>query len=153
MTTQEVYTFPSTKCNTIAKATFSGIEADILIGGENSPMTVMNLTIQPSTGAPAHISHSEDKFFQITGGRLVFLVGDSRIEVKSGESISVGKGVIHSFTPLDKSVAKMTLVSTPGRHDRFFLAMDSLPNPHTMEDVQAVCEQFEQTIVGSVIEP
>ncbi len=153
MPAEETNIFPSAKCQPIARAAFAGIEADILVGGENSPMTAMNLTVRPNTGAPAHISHSEDKFFLVTEGRLVFLVGDDRVEVNSGESISVGQGVVHSFTPLDESVAKMTLVSTPGRHDLFFQAMGSLSTPHIMEEVQTVCQQFGQTIVGPVIEP
>ena len=140
------------KCSLIATAYFSGIKADILIGGENSPMTVMELTVEPNMGAPAHISHGEDKVFFIIEGSLAFLVGNQKIQAHEGERIFVGKGTPHSFVALDNKSARMNLVSTPGRHDRFFLAMGQLSTPHKMEEVRSVCERFEQTILGPVID-
>jgi quercetin dioxygenase-like cupin family protein len=134
-------------------ASFSGITADILLGGEQAPMTVMAMSIAPHQGAPAHISTSEDKIFQITDGRLIFLVGDQRLHVSAGDTVFVPRGVVHSFSPLDDSRAQMQLVSTPARHDRFFLAMNELPLPHDPGDVQRVCSAFEQVIVGPVVSP
>ena len=130
-------------------ATFSGIDSDILLGGERAPMTVMKLTVERGSGAPAHISHSEDKVFLIDEGQLVFLVGTEKFEASFGEVIFVNKGTIHSFTPLDCDVARMTLISTPSRHDRFFQAMSNLSLG--MDELQSVFEHFEQSIVGPVV--
>lgn len=60
-----------------------GIDAEILLGGEAAPMTVMAMTVQPDQGAPAHISFEEDKVFCISEGRLLFLIGAQKIEVKA----------------------------------------------------------------------
>ena len=133
-----------------ASARFSGIDAEILLGGEAAPMTVMAMTVQPDQGAPAHISFEEDKVFCISEGDLLFLIDVQKIQVKAGDRLFVAKGVTHSFSAMG-GVARMMLVSTPARHDRFFQAMDALPVPHDLNHVQAVCETFGQAIVGPVV--
>ena len=133
-----------------ASARFSGIDAEILLGGEAAPMTVMAMTVQPDQGAPAHISFEEDKVFCISEGDLLFLIDVQKIQVKAGDRLFVVKGVTHSFSAMG-GVARMMLVSTPARHDRFFQAMDALPVPHDLNHVQAVCDMFGQAIVGPVV--
>ncbi|WP_183030098.1 cupin domain-containing protein [Altericroceibacterium spongiae] len=137
---------------TCGTADFSGIHAEILLGGEAAPLTAMALTVAPALGAPAHISFTEDKLFTVTRGHLLFLVGNDRFLAECGASVFVPQGDVHSFSALDGS-ACMMLVATPARHDRFFQAMGSLPLPHRPEEVQAVCERYEQAIVGPVVQP
>lgn len=132
-------------------ATFSGIRADILMGGETAPMTVMAMTVAPDQGAPDHISHKEDKVFQIMEGHLIFSVGRDKVKASPGERIFVSRGVAHSFSALNGEEALMTLVSIPAKHDRFFAAMGALKVPHDMSEVQAVCDRFDQSIVGPVV--
>jgi quercetin dioxygenase-like cupin family protein len=137
------------KLKATAQTCFSGITADILLGGE-APMTVMNMAVEPNLGAPAHISFEEDKVFVVTQGRFEFLLGDARIWVEAGDRVFVPKGAIHSFRA-DRGTAYMTLVSTPARHDRFFHAINALPEPRTPEDVAAVCTQFAQQMRGPIV--
>ena len=133
------------------RASFSGITAGILLGGEQASMTVMEMTVGVGAGAPAHVSTDEDKVFRITEGRLLFLVGDDRITVSPGDTVFVPKAITHSFAALDDASAGMVLVSTPARHDRFFQDMDALPLPHDPADVEAVCKRHGQIIVGPVV--
>ncbi|MFN3225040.1 MAG: cupin domain-containing protein [Hyphomicrobiales bacterium] len=133
-----------------AHASFSGIESDILIEGDGSLFSVMDMTIAAGGGAPAHRSFDEDKLFQVVMGRVFFAVGKETFFAHAGESIFVSKGEVHGFSAANNQAARMTLVSTPGRHDRFFLAMSELPTPHQAADVDKVCEIYGQAIVGPV---
>jgi len=133
-----------------ATARFSGIEAGILLGGEAAPMTAMRMTVAAGQGAPLHISHEEDKLFQILHGRLLFVIAEKRIETVAGDALFVPRGIVHGFCA-QGGKGEMLLVSTPARHDRFFQAMDALPLPHRMEDVAQVCQRFAQSIVGPVV--
>ncbi|MEC7765057.1 MAG: hypothetical protein VX874_24340 [Pseudomonadota bacterium] len=133
-----------------ASAQFSGITASILMGGDDVPFTVMELTVESGMGAPAHISFHEDKIFHVSQGRFLFLVAEARIEVGPGAHVFVDKGQVHSFAALD-GVARMTLVSSPAHHDRFFLELSALPVPHDQAQVEAVCRDCDQQIVGPVI--
>jgi len=129
---------------------FSGIDASILMGGENAPFTVMDMTVAPGMGAPAHISFHEEKLFHILEGTFLFLIGDDRVEARAGDHIYVAKGQVHGFSACGNADARMTLVSTPAHHDRFFRALSDLPVPHAPEDVEAVCKACDQKIVGPV---
>lgn len=137
----------------VGQARFSGIEADILLGGDDAPFTVMAMTVMPGLGAPAHNSYGEDKIFHVSKGALLFLVGDDHVWAEAGDHILVAKGVTHSFSALGDIPAQMTLVSTPSKHERFFMALSGLPEPHDPSDVQAVCKAFDQAIVGPVVQP
>ncbi|MEP0520147.1 MAG: cupin domain-containing protein [Hyphomicrobiales bacterium] len=141
----------SGKLVSLGSAAFSGISVEILLGGEDGPLTVLDMTIAPGSGAPEHISFGEDKVFQILEGRLVFLIDLEKITLKAGECVFVARGITHSFAALDGALARMTLISTPARHDRFFQAMGELSVPHRMNDVQSICSDFEQAIVGPVV--
>jgi quercetin dioxygenase-like cupin family protein len=141
----------SGRCQVLSKAAFSGISADILVGGDNAPMTVMDLTVAPDSGAPAHISMTEDKVFLIKEGCFIFLVGEEKIKVHAGDRVFVRLGKIHSFSVLGQSCGSMTLVSTPGKHDQFFQAMSELAIPHAVEEVESVCSRFDQVVVGPVV--
>jgi mannose-6-phosphate isomerase-like protein (cupin superfamily) len=128
---------------------FSGIAANILLG-DDAAMTVIDMTVEPDLGAPAHISSEEDKVFIITQGRFQFLLATESVFAEAGDRILVPKGCVHSFRA-DGGPAKLTLVSTPARHDRFFAAIDALPEPRTPEAVAAVCAQFAQRMCGPIV--
>ena len=134
------------------RASFSGIDAEILLGGD-SPLTVLEMRVEPGLGAPAHMSNSEDKIFVVKEGRLTFLVGEDQVVADCCDTIFIPRGVVHSFTAMDGKDARMTLVSNPARHDRFFKAMGDLSEPHEPSEVQAICERFDQAIVGPVVAP
>jgi quercetin dioxygenase-like cupin family protein len=136
-----------------ARASFSGIDSDILIEGDDSLFSVMDMAIAVGGGAPEHRSFDEDKLFQVTRGRVFFVVGNQTFHADAGDSVFVSKGEVHGFSAAANEPARMTLVSTPGRHDRFFLAMSELPTPHEAADVARVCAAYNQAIVGPVPTP
>lgn len=133
-----------------SRTCFSGITADVLLGGEDAPMTVMNMTVDPDLGAPAHVSFEEDKVFVLTQGRFQFLLGSTIVGAEAGDRVFVPKGAIHSFRAVG-NVARMTLISSPARHDRFFHAIHALPEPRSPDDVAAVCATFAQQMRGPIV--
>lgn len=137
----------------VSKASFSGIDANILLGGDIAPFTVMDMTVAPGMGAPAHVSFHEEKVFHVAEGSFLFLVGEDRITVESGEHVYVAQGVPHGFSALGETPARMTLVSTPAHHERFFQALSELTVPHDPQEVAAVCAAFDQALVGPVVTP
>ena len=84
-------------------------------------------------------------------GAFLFLVGEDRITVEAGEHVYVAQGVPHGFSAIGEGPARMTLVSTPARHERFFQALSELTVPHDPQEVEAVCAAFDQAIVGPVV--
>jgi quercetin dioxygenase-like cupin family protein len=129
----------------------SGIAAEIIAGGDGA-MTIMLMTVSPGHGAPPHISLDEDKVFLVSKGIVTFRVQDTSIEAKAGDRIAVGRGDVHGFTNRCTLPATVLLVSSPARHDRFFRAMAALPLPHQAVAVAAVCQRFNQVIVGPLVD-
>ncbi|MEQ8264147.1 cupin domain-containing protein [Pseudohaliea sp.] len=132
---------------------FSGIEAAVLLEArDGTPLSVIKMRVSQGKGAPSHVSPEEDKVFQVTDGKFLFLVGASRVEAAAGDCIFVHKGEIHSFRALTSNEATMTLVSTPAGHERFFIELSQLTLPHEESKVAEICRRCAQEIVGPVVE-
>jgi quercetin dioxygenase-like cupin family protein len=133
------------------KIEFSGISAEVLMGGD-CPMTIMALTVQNGAGAPPHISWDERKIFGVTQGQFQFRRGAVDTILGPGDRVEVEPGEVHGFRASGQGSAQLTLVAFPARHDRFFQAMADLAVPHDPTQVQLVCRDFNQEIVGPLEE-
>ena len=128
---------------------FAGIATKI-INPASCAFTVLDMSIEPGFGAPAHISFGEDKLFIVLEGRLKYLV-DDRIEFAgAGARITVPKGSVHGFTNVGHGIARHILISTPRRHEEFFRDMHNIPEPREdhMDQVPVIAQRHEQSIVG-----
>jgi quercetin dioxygenase-like cupin family protein len=114
---------------------FAGITTKIINPYPN-PFTMLDMTIKPGFGAPAHISATEDKIFVVIEGRLKYLIGERTEVVEEGARVQIPRGTVHGLTNVGPGNARHILVSTPRRHEEY---MDLLPGIATRHD---------QTIVG-----
>ena len=130
---------------------FAGLAMQI-IAGDDGKVTVVRMTVTPKFGAPPHISYDEDKIFLVSAGTLRFTVQDSTFDVHAGECVAVKGGDVHGFVNLQQSDAIQMLVSTPARHHEFFRAMAALPANYNPAELEAVCQKFNQKIVGTIPE-
>jgi quercetin dioxygenase-like cupin family protein len=128
---------------------FAGISSNI-INPATSPFTILDMTIKPGFGAPAHISATEDKLFVVLEGTLKYLIGDSTEVVAPGARVQVPKGVVHGFTNVGPGDARHILVSTPRRHEEFFRDLHNIPEPRdrNMHLLPGIAERHDQLIVG-----
>jgi quercetin dioxygenase-like cupin family protein len=128
---------------------FAGLTTRILNSNESS-FTVLDMTIKPGYGAPAHISWGEDKLFIVIDGQLRYLVGDKTEVAGPGARIQAPKGVVHGFTNVGVSDARHILVSTPRHHEEFFRALHNLPYPREqhMDMLPEIAARNGQEIVG-----
>src|SRR5215813_11910251 len=128
---------------------FAGISARIL-NADTSPFTILDMTIKPGFGAPAHISASEDKLFVVLEGTLKYLIGDRTEVVGPGARVQVPKGIVHGFTNVGAGDARHILVSTPRRHEEFFRDLHSIPEPREehRDQLPAIAQRHDQDLVG-----
>lgn len=125
---------------------FAGIRTRIL-NPYPSAFTMLEMTIQPGYGAPAHISTTEDKLFVVLSGELKYRIGDETHLVPVGARVQVARGVVHGFTNVGTEPAMHILVSTPRRHEEFFRDMHNSPEPR-MDHLPAIAAKNDQKIVG-----
>ena len=128
---------------------FAGITTKI-INPYPSAFTVLDMTIKPGFGAPAHISATEDKLFIVIEGKLKYLVGDKTEVVGLGARVLVPRGMVHGFTNVGSTDARHILVSTPRRHEEFFRDLHNIPEPREqhMHLLPEIAARHDQTIVG-----
>jgi quercetin dioxygenase-like cupin family protein len=128
---------------------FAGLTTKV-INPYPSPSTVLDMTITPGFGAPAHISSTEDKLFMVIEGQIKYLIGDKKETVGPGARVMVPRGVIHGFTNVGVDTARHILVSTPRRHEEFFRDMSNITHPREqhMDQLPAIAQRNDQAIVG-----
>ena len=128
---------------------FAGISAKI-INPYPSPFTVLDMTVTPGFGAPAHISWTEDKLFIVIEGQIKYLIGDNTETVGPGARVTIPRGVIHGFTNVGVDNARHILVSTPRRHEEFFRDLHNIPEPREqhMDQLPSIAQRHDQAIVG-----
>ena len=130
---------------------FAGITAKI-INPYPSPFTMLDMTIKPGFGAPAHVSATEDKTFVVIEGRIKYLIGDKTEVVEQGARVQIPRGTVHGFTNVGSGDARHILVSTPRRHEEFFRDLHNIPNPREdhMDLLPDIAARHDQAIVGSL---
>lgn len=128
---------------------FAGLTTKI-VNPPESPFTVLDMTIKPGFGAPAHISAEEDKLFVLLEGQVKYLIGDQTEVAAPGSRILVPRGVVHGFTNVGTSDARHILVSTPRRHEEFFRDLHNIPEPREqhMDMLPAIAARNGQQMVG-----
>jgi quercetin dioxygenase-like cupin family protein len=128
---------------------FAGLTTKI-INPYPSPFTVLDMTIKPGFGAPAHISTTEDKLFIVIEGQLKYLIGDKIDVAGPGARVQVPRGTIHGFTNVGSTDARHILVSTPRRHEEFFRDLHNIPQPREehMDLLPDIAARHDQAIVG-----
>jgi quercetin dioxygenase-like cupin family protein len=130
---------------------FAGITTKI-VNPYPSPFTILDMTIKPGFGAPAHISATEDKIFIVIEGRVKYLIGDKTEVVEHGARVQIPRGTVHGFTNVGSTAARHILVSTPRRHEEFFRDLHNIPNPREdhMDLLPGIAARHDQAIVGSL---
>ncbi len=128
---------------------FAGLTTKI-VNPDESSFTVLDMTIKPGFGAPAHISEGEDKLFIVLEGQLKYLVGDQTEVAAPGARVLVPKGVVHGFTNVGAADARHILVSSPRRHEEFFRDLHTIPDPREqhMDMLPTIAARHGQQIVG-----
>jgi quercetin dioxygenase-like cupin family protein len=128
---------------------FAGLTTKI-VNPDESSFTVLDMTIKPGFGAPAHISEGEDKLFIVLEGQLKYLVGDQTEVAAPGARVLVPKGVVHGFTNVGAAEARHILVSSPRRHEEFFRDLHNIPDPREqhMDMLPTIAARNGQQIVG-----
>jgi mannose-6-phosphate isomerase-like protein (cupin superfamily) len=77
-------------------------------------------------GPPLHLHLYQDEWFYVMEGEVVFQVGDTRVQLKPGESVLGPRRVPHAFSSVAPE-SRMLIAFTPaGMMEKFF--NDSAPN-------------------------
>lgn len=84
--------------------------------GNSTTMTFGRVTIQAGQANPRHRHPNCDEVLHLISGRLEHTLGDERILMEAGDTISIPTGVWHNATALGETDAEMAIAfSSPDR--------------------------------------
>lgn len=109
----------------------------------NGRYTSLEVVAQGS-GPPLHIHHNEDEHFIILEGSVCFICGVHQFEASAGESVTIPKGVKHTWRISSSKPARMLLTFAPGGFEKAFTAVVDVPE----SDLEATLANYGCTIEG-----
>lgn len=107
---------------------FSSLAFKVITSETRGNLFVIEHTnLTPGTGPALHLHNSQEEWFYVMEGAVVFQVGDQRVEVHSGESILAPRGVPHTFSAIG-APAHMLIAFTPaGKMEQYFIDAEAHP--------------------------
>ena len=98
-------------------------------------------------GPPLHLHPSQDEWFYVMDGEVLFQVGGKRVRLKSGDSVLAPRKVTHGFCATKPS--KMLIAFTPaGKMEGFFREI-AHGRANLMDP--ALFERFDMKLMGPPI--
>ena len=84
--------------------------------------------IFPGTGPALHLHFSQEEWFYVMEGEVVFQVGDQRVQLHTGESALAPRRIPHTFSAVG-SPAHMLIAFTPaGKMEQYFIDAAAHPS-------------------------
>jgi mannose-6-phosphate isomerase-like protein (cupin superfamily) len=86
--------------------------------------------INMTKGGPhLHLHFSQDEWFYVMEGEVLFQIGDGRKRLQAGESVLAPRNIPHTFTPIGDKPGHMLIAFTPaGKMEQYFRDT-AIPNP------------------------
>ena len=134
--------------------TLKGVNANVLdikVSGKdtNEAFAIFEQTsLSPGKGTPLHIHHMQDEIFYVLEGAYYFQVGETKYELKTGDTIFLPRKVPHAWTQVSKT-GKMTVTVQPaGKLENFFVTMAALDHEPSKELISKIFSDNEMEVVG-----
>lgn len=86
----------------------------------NGSLTLLEVTVGPGEGPPAHVHRREDEMWYPLDGRFRFLADDQLLEAEPGSIVFVPRGTAHCFQNLEERPSRILVMFTPSGMERFF---------------------------------
>ncbi len=93
----------------------------------NGSLTLLEVTIGPKQGPPAHVHRREDELWYLLDGQFRFMADDRILEAGPGSTVFVPRGTSHCFQNLEERPSRILVLFTPSGMERFFEEHAQLP--------------------------
>ena len=97
-------------------------------------------------GPPVHLHHSQEEWFYVLEGEVLFQIGGERKRLHAGDSILGPRGIAHGFAGVGEKPARMVIAFAPaGKMEAFFREV-AVPNGPKMD--APLFAKYEMQYVG-----
>jgi mannose-6-phosphate isomerase-like protein (cupin superfamily) len=95
-------------------------------------------------GPPLHIHHNEGEHFIILEGIVGFQRGGETFEARAGQTVTVSKGVVHTWVVRSREPARMLITFAPSGFEEAFRALVGAP----ASEAEAILKRYGFTVEG-----
>jgi mannose-6-phosphate isomerase-like protein (cupin superfamily) len=113
----------------------------------NGAYSMLELVAAPGSGTPMHIHDNEDEHLIILEGMARIANGDETVDLPTGATLTVRKGVPHAWCNLSEAPLRMLAIFTPGAIDGLFREIADGGNI----DLASIASKFGTRIVGPTL--
>jgi mannose-6-phosphate isomerase-like protein (cupin superfamily) len=100
---------------------------------------------EPGNGVPMHVHHHEDEHFIVLEGTFHVAVGNKRVDLSAGETITVARGVPHAWCNASKAPVRVLAVFSPAGIEGLFREVVAARD---LAEVEAIAKRYGTEIVG-----
>jgi quercetin dioxygenase-like cupin family protein len=97
-------------------------------------------------GPPVHFHQSQEEWFYVMEGEVLFQVGGERRRLHAGESLLGPRGIPHGFVGVGEMPARMVIAFAPAGKMEAFFREAAVPNGPKMD--AALFARYEMEYVG-----
>lgn len=97
-------------------------------------------------GPPLHCHLRQEEWFYVIEGEVLFQVGDTRKQLRAGDSILGPRLVPHTFSKIGETPARMLIAFTPAGKMEEFLRITAVPNPPVQD--AAFFRRYDMELIG-----
>jgi mannose-6-phosphate isomerase-like protein (cupin superfamily) len=108
---------------------------------------VLESLAEPGCATPMHLHRNEEEHFVIVAGNYRIAIGEKIFEVSAGASITLPRGVPHSWRNISSELGRHVVILTPGGFERCVQTIRNSP-PEKLEEVAA---SYGCCIVGPAV--
>jgi mannose-6-phosphate isomerase-like protein (cupin superfamily) len=101
-------------------AAVGALSFSIKAGAEQTQGAYSRVEADGPSFATAHVHHDREEAFFVVEGKVLFLVGEQRVEAEPGAFLLVPRETMHGFR--SQGDARLIIIHSPAGFERFFRA-------------------------------
>jgi len=125
---------------------YSSILFKVLPSETNGGLFIVEHLNLTQGGPPLHMHLHQEEWFYIVEGAVDFQIGDSRNQLRAGDSILGPRNLPHTFSAVAGKTSRMVIAFNPAGQMEEFLRVTGVPNPPVQD--AAFFARYGMQLVG-----
>ncbi len=112
---------------------YSSILFKVLPSETNGGLFIVEHMNLVQGGPPLHMHLYQEEWFYVVEGEVAFQVGDTRKQLRAGDSLLGPRNVPHTFSAIPGKPSRMVIAFNPAGQMEEFLRVTAVSNPPTQD--------------------
>ncbi len=114
-------------------------------------LSVFEYTGVQKVGPPLHIHFHQDEIFYVAEGEYIFQLDKERFTLKAGDTIFLPRNIPHTWVQVTEKGRLIYFLQPAGKMEEYFQAVNKIKGVPSTEEIQKLCLQTGQKVLGPPI--